>query len=112
MGESEYDTGERVLLQMLFVGIVHTSAKLWQKQLGPLKCLVERMDCLMIAAGFAVFTDRFNQVLNYPAPVRERFPDFITHKSAFNTDTPYGLSARREDLEVPSDQATLVLKEA
>jgi hypothetical protein len=75
---------------MLFAGTVRTSAKLWQKEFRPLKSLVERMNCLMIAAGFPVFTDRFNQVLNYPAPVRARFPDFITHKSAFNTDTPYG----------------------
>ncbi|HYY27650.1 MAG TPA: hypothetical protein VE860_06890 [Chthoniobacterales bacterium] len=54
---------------MLFAGTVRTSAKLWQKEFRPLKSLVERMNCLMIAAGFPVFTDRFNQVLNYPSPI-------------------------------------------
>jgi hypothetical protein len=35
--------------------------ELWQKQFRLLKRLIERMNRLMIAAGFPVFTDRFDQ---------------------------------------------------
>jgi hypothetical protein len=41
---SEYDAGERFPLRLLFVGIGHTLAKLWQEQLCPLKRLVEPLN--------------------------------------------------------------------
>jgi hypothetical protein len=89
-GHCEYTNIERVLLRMLSAGTVHTLTKLWQKEFRSLKSLVEHMNCLMIAAGFPIFANRFNQVLNYFSPVRERFPDSITDKSAFDTDILYG----------------------
>ena len=48
--------------------------ELLQKQLCPLKRLVERMDRLMTATGFPVFADRFNEVFNHPSPFASAFP--------------------------------------
>ena len=67
------------------------------------------MDGLMIAAGFPVFTDRFNQVLNYSSPVRERFPNPIAHQSAFDPDILYG--RRRENDTVFTEDAAQFLQD-
>jgi hypothetical protein len=48
----------------------------------------------MTDAGFPVIADRFNQILNHPSLVRERIPDSVAYKSAFDTDILYG--RRRE----------------
>ena len=48
-GGIEYDTDGRFPLQLLFVDITRTSTKLCQKQLRPLKRLIERMNGWMVA---------------------------------------------------------------
>jgi len=44
-----YDTDGRFPLQLLFVDITRTSTKLCQKQLRPLKRLIERINGWMVA---------------------------------------------------------------
>ena len=52
-GEIGYDTDGRFPLQLLFVDITRTSTKLCQKQLRPLKRLIERMNGWMVACAQA-----------------------------------------------------------
>jgi hypothetical protein len=47
-------TGERFPLRLLFVGIGHTLAKLWQEQLCPLKRLVEPLPSVILMVNSAL----------------------------------------------------------
>jgi hypothetical protein len=66
------------------------------------------MNRLMIAAGFPVFANRFNQVLYDSAPMRERFSDAIADKSASDTDILYG-RRRENDAVLFEDARKLVV---